>query len=292
VLWLRWGGAGLNSRSSGHSGVGELAGVGETAELGGASWLGRCGGLARVSWTSWRGQARLQSVSHVSNIFQAAGAQSMARCLRGERERARARTGVARWCISVWRKGGARCGVVARERACALWSCSGARDSGTGAAEAGALGVPSCRGQHGEWRWCPGYVGDRPRWRGAVGSAVSAKRGKRALCCSPLKVWLELGGHGSGSTGSGGERGKCRGPRGGQGRERGGSSAVVCSGSTVLAPCAQGVRRNASAKFKFEFFKSFWWVVWCWSTGSKYMASTKFGTGLVHISKYGQVLIC
>jgi hypothetical protein len=146
VLWLRWGGAGLNSRSSGHSGVGELAGVAAPVELGEAKGVGRCGGLWRVSCASWRGKARSGAVAFLSNIFLAAGARSVARCLRGERERARARTGVARWCISGWRKGGARCGVVARERACALWSCSGARDSGTGAAEAGALVVQPCRG--------------------------------------------------------------------------------------------------------------------------------------------------
>ena len=93
----------------------------------------------------WSGRARL-------DIFLVAGARSMERHLRGMARLASVRTrGGGRWRVR-WRAGMAWQCLVAWEHACALWSCSGARDSGTGAADTEVLGVQSLRGWHGKWR--------------------------------------------------------------------------------------------------------------------------------------------
>jgi hypothetical protein len=118
---------------------------------------------------------------------------------------------------------------------------------------------------------------------------LPGRGGESVRHCSHLMHWLELGDQVLALRCFGGER---RGA-GDKGERDWAAPALLrqwkhCSCSC----CQQGVRRNSSMKFKFEFLNEFWWVSWCWSLGSRYMASTKFGTGLVHISKYGQVLIC
>ena len=181
----------------------------------------------------WSGRALLDH-------FLAAGARLMAWWLRGMAQLASVRMrGGGRWRVS-WRAGMAGRGSVARERACTLWSRSGFGDSGAGADEAVVLGVHSCRGQHGEWRWCPGLLLDTLRRRGAGSSWLAAWRGKTpALRCSPLKRWLELGDTRLGAVVLGG-RGRGAGDQGVDRGEREGAAPPWCAvNSLCLFPVHQ-----------------------------------------------------